>query len=75
MSRLGSGPEYQDRYPGLWSLGANKQTTEVPMSLRSGVQNFWVNRQKDLFPQVEEELGQLSGRYRQLLHVLAVVPV
>jgi len=45
------------------------------MSLRSGVQNFWVNRQKDLFPQVEEELGQLSGRYRQLLHVLAVVPV
>ena len=45
------------------------------MSLRSGVQNFWVNSQKDLYPQVEEKLGQLSGRYRQLLHVLAVVPV
>ncbi|MDE2731806.1 MAG: transposase [Bacteroidota bacterium] len=24
---------------------------------------------------MEEELGQLSGRYKQLLHVLAVVPV
>ena len=45
------------------------------MSLRSEVQNFWVNRQKDLYPQVEEELSQLSGRYKQLLHVLAVVPV
>ena len=45
------------------------------MSLFSKVSGYWISRQQELFPWMEETLGSLEGRHKKLLSILEMVPI
>lgn len=45
------------------------------MSFRETLSNFWNNLQHNLFPQIEEDIGELSTEHKKLISILELVRI
>jgi hypothetical protein len=45
------------------------------MSISSKISNFWNNIERNLFPQLEEDLGELSKEHKKLVAILELVRI
>lgn len=45
------------------------------MKLRESLSRYWKNFQTNLFPKIEEEVGTLTPKLIQVIHILEIVRV
>lgn len=45
------------------------------MSFRANLSNFWNNIHRNLFPRLEEDIGELSGEHKKLISILELIRI